>query len=886
MTTKFSLVKYKNLYRFSGFFLSLVLGLICFSSAPTFATSSLLNTGIIVLDDETGDPLIGVNVYAEDQSFITATDLDGKALIPNIGYRDPIIVSYTGYTEIKTDLYNLRKSGTIIRLKTDTEILAEVVVVGRRDDPEEEIPYILDRITAKEIQFTNAQTTVDAINKNGDVYVQKSQGGGGSPILRGFEANKVLLVIDGVRMNNAIYRSGHLQNAITVDNSIMEQIEVIHGPGSLLYGSDALGGVVHFRTKDPQLLFGDDDGKDNILNTNVHSRFSSANLERSYHFDFNYGTRKVGWLFSSSYNQYGDVMAGSLRPEEYPDFGKRQYYVVTDRDPEFPDQLRDQVSNRVINNPDTEKFLDKQTYTGYNQFDVLTKLKIQPNNNFYLVANFQYSNTDNVPRYDNLTDTLESADKLKWSEWYYGPQKRLFSSLKARILKPSGVFDRATFIGAFQDIDESRYSRKYNRFRRDFREENVKVISFTADFDKFFDESENHTLSYGFEGNHNIVRSSAGKINTLTDKITGGEFTRYPSGGSTMTTYAGYLYYKGKTSNNIFSYNAGARYSNINIDARFSPTDPVKWGIDGIQNNMSDITGSVGLSINTPNKWQVHLLASRAFRAPNLDDFAKVRPKNGFITIPNANLEPEKAWNSEITIAKEFGKIENSIGSKFKLSTTAFYTYLTDAIVRIDSTLNGETILSTDDGPQTIQTNVNASTGFVYGLSINAKLNIKDNWELRSSFNYVKGRSQFTNEIIDTLVPLAHIPPMYGRTSVAYQAKKFKLELMTQYNAAKQLEDYSITSITYNTDGSLRIKRTGSSDNIEYTPTFIDRDGNTEHAGTYGWFTTNFYSSFNLGKKFKINLAVENIFDVHYRTFSSGISAPGRNFVVGLYGNF
>ncbi len=68
----------------------------------------------------------------------------------------------------------------------------------------------------------------------------------------GFEANKVLLLLDGVRLNNAIYRNGHLQNAITVDNAVMDQIEVIYGPGSLTYGSDALGGVVHFRTKDPE----------------------------------------------------------------------------------------------------------------------------------------------------------------------------------------------------------------------------------------------------------------------------------------------------------------------------------------------------------------------------------------------------------------------------------------------------------------------------------------------------------------------------------------------------------------------------------------------------------------------------------------------------------
>ena len=76
--------------------------------------------------------------------------------------------------------------------------------------------------------------------------MQKSQSGGGSPLIRGFEANRVLLVIDGVRMNNAIYRSGHVHNAISIDANSLERTEVIFGPSSVGYGSDALGGVIHF----------------------------------------------------------------------------------------------------------------------------------------------------------------------------------------------------------------------------------------------------------------------------------------------------------------------------------------------------------------------------------------------------------------------------------------------------------------------------------------------------------------------------------------------------------------------------------------------------------------------------------------------------------------
>ena len=109
-----------------------------------------------------------------------------------------------------------------------------------------------ESITEEKLIESNAQTTADVLTNNASaITIQKSQGGGGSPIVRGFESNRVLLVIDGVRMNNAIYRSGHLQNSITLDNNILSQIDIDYGPGSIIFGSDAIGGVIHFQTKDP-----------------------------------------------------------------------------------------------------------------------------------------------------------------------------------------------------------------------------------------------------------------------------------------------------------------------------------------------------------------------------------------------------------------------------------------------------------------------------------------------------------------------------------------------------------------------------------------------------------------------------------------------------------
>ena len=133
------------------------------------------------------------------------------------------------------------------------ELEEAVVYTSKFAEKKKNLAQPIDVITAKTIARTNAQNMGDLLINTGQLFVQKSQQGGSSPVIRGFEASRVLLVVDGIRLNNAIYRSGHLQNVITIDQFMLDRVEVLYGPGSTLYGSDALGGVVHMRTRNPQL---------------------------------------------------------------------------------------------------------------------------------------------------------------------------------------------------------------------------------------------------------------------------------------------------------------------------------------------------------------------------------------------------------------------------------------------------------------------------------------------------------------------------------------------------------------------------------------------------------------------------------------------------------
>src|SRR5687768_5300813 len=241
--------------------------------------------------------------------------------------------------------------------------LAEVVVSANKfSERKRNVSQKIDIITARTIATTNAQNTGDLLINSGNVFVQKSQQGGSSPVIRGFEASRVLLVIDGIRMNNAIYPAGHLQNVITVDQNMLERVEVLYGPASTLYGSDALGGVVHLRTKQPLLSV---TGKTAVQGTGFF-RYSSANNEKTAHVDVNLGGKKWAWLQAYNFSSFDDMKMGRHYPKDYPNFGRRTQYISNING-----------VDTILNNSDDRV----QKFSGYQQWDVTQKILFQPNAN-------------------------------------------------------------------------------------------------------------------------------------------------------------------------------------------------------------------------------------------------------------------------------------------------------------------------------------------------------------------------------------------------------------------------------------------------------------------------------------------------------------------------
>ncbi len=736
---------------------------------------------------------------------------------------------------------------------TKKEISLEEVVISASNiiQQKKNIAQKIDVLTAQIIVQSNTQNTGDLLLNTGKIFVQKSQQGGSSPVIRGFEASRVLLVIDGVRMNNAIYRSGHLQNVITTDQNSLSRVEVMYGPSSTIYGSDALGGTVHLITKTPVLST----TKKIVVVGTAFLRGNTINNEKTIHADISIGNQKIAWLQLYNFSNFGDIKMGDNYPNKYPNFGRRSTYITSING-----------IDSIVNNTND----NVQKFSGYKQWDVTQKILYKPTNKITHLVNLQLSTTNNVPRYDRLQDIRDFGGSigttLRYAEWYYGPQKRVmgiyafeaitkrfFTSIKANI--------------SYQAIEESRQTREYRRYDRfDSRVEKINVIGSTINAIKNW---KNNELVVGVDMQLNNVKSTAIRKNLITGFISKLD-TRYPDGDNTMNNFGVYAQHTYLFNNKKLILNDGIRFqkvrlkSNVLDNSFFRLPDTVV-----LQNNFA-VTGNVGLVYNFSKKATLKSSISSAFRAPNIDDLAKVFESSTAakqVIVPNGNIKPEYTYNIDVSY-------NQLIATKVNVELTGFYSLFRNAIVKAPYQLNGQDSITYQGVKSQVLANQNANKANIYGFSAGINAEIVKQLTVSSTLTYTKGyfitdntknstvyekQADGTYSLVSKKVsrkPLDHIPPLIGKTSITFQHKKVNAEFYLLYNGWKKLTDY-------NADGE---------DNAQYATA----------AGMPSWLTTNIKANIKVLKQLNIQVSVENIFDKNYRYFASGFSAPGRSFSLAL----
>ncbi len=227
-----------------------------------------------------------------------------------------------------------------------------------------------------------------------------------------------------------------------------------------------------------------------VSGSNAFVRYSSAYSEKSVHGEIDLGGNKIGSLTSVTYSDFDHLHQGKNRYGSYPNWGKRSFYT---------ERVNGKDSILSNNNSSIQK------PTGYSQYDLLQKVLFKPGKNAEHIFNFQYSTSSNIDRYDRLTET-ESSGIFTNAQWYYGPQKRLMAAYHFSILSKFFLFDNLSLNAAYQNVEESRHSRKLNSENLNHRIENVKVYSINADFNKVFSKNQ---YRYGAELIANNVNSKA-----------------------------------------------------------------------------------------------------------------------------------------------------------------------------------------------------------------------------------------------------------------------------------------------------------------------------------------------------------------------------------------
>lgn len=791
----------------------------------TLFSANLLAQTLTVTDQDTHKPLYLVTVGSQESGKSVSTNESGQANISVLKDSGDLTLRLVGYRTISTTYSSLAQQDFRIALEHKAVNLDQVVISATRwSQSSGNIPSKIMTISTEQIELENPQTAADLLGSSGGVFIQKSQQGGGSPMIRGFATNRLLYSVDGVRMNTAIFRGGNLQNVISLDPFAIEHTEVLFGPGSVIYGSDAIGGVMSFRTLTPKLSTTD---KPQISGSAV-ARYASANKEKTGHFDVSVGWKKWALATSISSFDFDHLRQGSNGPTDY----LKGHYVQ-----------RVDSTDQVVSQDDPLL----QVPSGYSQINLMQKVRFKPNENWDFQYGFHYSETSSYGRYDRHTRMRHGLPR--YAEWSYGPQKWMMNNLSVNHSGENALYNQMTIRLAHQFFEESRIDRSLNNDKRYNKKEEVHAYSANLDFVK--ELGSRNTLYYGVEYIQNDVTSSA-MAHNIADGSESKIASRYPN--ATWQSLGIYVNDEFRLSDKV-SLQGGLRYNQFIIDAKF---DTAYFSLPFNEANLNSgaLTGSLGAVYRPADTWAVKVNFGTAFRAPNVDDIGKVFDSEpGSVVIPNPDLKAEYAYNIDLGIAKVFGDV-------VKLDVTGYYTILENALVRRDYALQGQDSIMYEGMMSRVQAIQNAARATVYGIQAGLEIKLPSGFEFISHFNFQKGEEELDNGDISAS---RHAAPMFGVSRLSYHHENLFLQLYANYQAERKHDDLPV--------GEMKKSEIYAKDS----------NGDTYSPA---WYTLNLKAMYKISDHFSISAGVENITDQRYRTYSSGLSGAGRSFTAAIKATF
>jgi hemoglobin/transferrin/lactoferrin receptor protein len=381
------------------------------------------------------------------------------------------------------------------------------------------------------------------------------------------------------------------------------------------------------------------------------------------------------------------------------------------------------------------------------------------------------------------------------------------------------------------------------------RTEKVNAYSINIDFTKKIGGS--HELFYGTESIVNQVKSEGFSTNIATLEKQSVQ-TRYPD----ALWFSNAIYLTDQIQlNEKLSLEAGIRLSQFAMRAEFDQRF-IQLPFEEINLNKLALNGSLGMLYRPTDSWVLSANLSTGFRAPNVDDMGKLFDSENFsVVVPNDNLTAEYAYNAELAISKTFGSI-------WEFDITGFYTFLNNALVRRNTTLNGSDSLFFDGGLKRIQSIQNAAFTEVYGIQTGVEVRITKRLKFENKLNFQKGTEELDN---GSSSPSRHVAPLFTLSSLIYKKDRLQLQASFLYNHQIEYDNLNVGE-----QGKSYLYASDENGN-PYSPS---------------WYTFNVNSRYDLTEFITLTFGIENITDQLYRPYSSGINGAGRNFTGSILANF
>jgi len=667
-------------------------------------------------------------------------------------------------------------------------VLPESVVIAPRasDTVTTSVAKVL-HVSGEELRATGERSLPRAIAKVAGVWVQETNLGGGAPVIRGLLGNQILILVDGVRLNDSTFRYGPNQSLNTIDPAFVERVDLIRGANSVVYGSDAVGGVISIWTRrstaQPQDGIGLEAGLDAVR--------PASGLRGDLVYSGSSGD--FGWVLGGTRSDWGDLT--------------------------------------LANN-------EEQPFTGYESEGRFSSLETALDSNRSLRFVARRHRDFDVPRTDKLYAGFGQTVP-KNEDYRYSLQDRSGYVMAYTDESLGGLADVFQLRVSLHEYVEERDKQKLGSTTTTFERDDVRSVGVGGDWK--LTAGERHELTFGFD--HYADDVDAFRIDT--DTITGSTTVRdgtFAPGAEYSST--GAFIQDELRDVGTWDITLGARYTRY--DFSFNEFG----GGAHVEGDFDAFVASAEVAREIGEGTRLVGVLSQGFRAPNLDDLAQDGEWAGGTEVHNPDLEPEESLTAELVL--EWSR------SKYDASLAAFATRIDGYIGRI---LTDEGDPSTTGDEEYLR--INSGELELTGLEYSARRYLGEGpFSLGFQAAYIRGKQHDDNEPTLDGVHARRIPPVFGRTSLRYDAPE----------PAEKI-------------GWTELSLVFADEQDRLHPEDVS-DPRIDPNGTSGWATLNLDLGGRLNEAFDWNVGLHNILDESYRVHASGFDAPGFGLVFGLRGHF